>query len=197
MQEAPDLVCPRETIGRTRPTFYVRAGEKWRFVGVASLRAIRLGAIQDYAYERSVDGYIRKSGGSNRILLAKGSDALLRLTQALRTGRIDAFIENGPSAGHRAVVPARRKKPRSRSDRAADPCYHYVVRGDPARWATRVRAVSARWLEQCGCTIPRNEDDLPDFPLEISPAFAIDAEDLSRRLVAPPELKPGQEFLLS
>ena len=98
VHEAPDLVYPRETIGRTRPTFYVRKGDKWRFTGVASLQSIRLGAIQDYTYERKVDVYIHKQAGGDRILLTKGNDALLSLIQALRTGRIDAFIENAPVA---------------------------------------------------------------------------------------------------
>ena len=55
---------------------------------------------------------------------------------------------------------------------------------------------AANWLEHCGCRVPRNTEGLPDLPLEISPAFALDAEDLRQRLVAPPALKPGQEYLL-
>ena len=98
VQQAPDLMYPRETIGRTRPTFYVRKGEQWRFTGVDSLKAIRLGAIQDYTYQRDVDAHIRKNAGGGRILLTKGNDAMARLIQALRGGRIDAFIENEPVA---------------------------------------------------------------------------------------------------
>lgn len=56
---------------------------------------------------------------------------------------------------------------------------------------------AAGWLEACGCRIPRDAEGLPDLPLEISRSFALDAEDLRERLVAPPELKPGQPLLLS
>ena len=56
---------------------------------------------------------------------------------------------------------------------------------------------AARWLEACGGTVPRNGDGLPDLPLEISPAFALDSNDLRERLVAPPELKAGQALLLT
>lgn len=56
---------------------------------------------------------------------------------------------------------------------------------------------AARWLESCGCVVPRNTDGLPDLPLEISPAFALDIDDLHERLVAPPELKPGQALVLT
>jgi UDP-N-acetylglucosamine/UDP-N-acetylgalactosamine diphosphorylase len=55
---------------------------------------------------------------------------------------------------------------------------------------------AARWLEACGCRVPRDSHGEPDLPLEISPAFALDAEDLRERLVAPPELKAGQALLL-
>ena len=56
---------------------------------------------------------------------------------------------------------------------------------------------AARWLEACGCHVPRDGDGEPDQLLEISPAFALDQEDLARRLVAPPEIKPGQALLLT
>ncbi len=56
---------------------------------------------------------------------------------------------------------------------------------------------AARWLEACGCAVPRDAEGEPDALLEISPAFALDAEDLARRLVAPPEVKPGQSLLLT
>ncbi|MBU0618376.1 MAG: hypothetical protein KKI02_11715 [Planctomycetes bacterium] len=56
---------------------------------------------------------------------------------------------------------------------------------------------AARWLESCGCAVPRDGDGLPDLPLEISPAFALDVDDLRERLVAPPELKPGQALVLT
>jgi len=56
---------------------------------------------------------------------------------------------------------------------------------------------AARWLEGCGCKVPRDAEGLPDLPLEISPAFALDIGDLRERLVAPPELKPGQVLVLT
>ncbi len=56
---------------------------------------------------------------------------------------------------------------------------------------------AARWLETCGCRIPWDADGEPDLPLEISPAFALDAHDLRERLVAPPAVKPGRALLLA
>jgi len=56
---------------------------------------------------------------------------------------------------------------------------------------------AGRWLEACGCTVPRASDGEPALPLEISPAFALDADDLRQRLSTPPRLVPGQAFLLA
>ena len=96
VHEAPDLVYPRETIGTTRPTFFALKDARWRYDGVKSLAAIRLGAIQDYTYERNVDVYIRQHRGTDRIVLTTGNDALPQLIQLLRADRIDALIEARP-----------------------------------------------------------------------------------------------------
>ncbi len=41
---------------------------------------------------------------------------------------------------------------------------------------------AARWLAACGVSVPYDPDGEPALPLEISPRFALDAEDLRRRL---------------
>jgi UDP-N-acetylglucosamine/UDP-N-acetylgalactosamine diphosphorylase len=56
---------------------------------------------------------------------------------------------------------------------------------------------AARWLEACGCTVPRDGRGEPAMPIEIIPAFALDADDLRTRLHSPPTLKPGEPFLLA
>jgi len=56
---------------------------------------------------------------------------------------------------------------------------------------------AARWLESCGATVPRGADGEPAMPLEISPAYALDVEDLHERLHEPVHLTPGRPFLLA
>ncbi len=58
---------------------------------------------------------------------------------------------------------------------------------------------AARWLEACGVSVPRGPDGEPAAPIEISPAFALDAEDLRARLAARPPLtvEPGKPLLLA
>ncbi|MEJ2219149.1 MAG: UTP--glucose-1-phosphate uridylyltransferase, partial [Gemmatimonadota bacterium] len=56
---------------------------------------------------------------------------------------------------------------------------------------------AARWLETCGVEVPRGDDGEPAAPLEISPRYAVWAEDLCTRLEKPPQIKPGEPFLLA
>lgn len=54
----------------------------------------------------------------------------------------------------------------------------------------------ARWLEQAGAAVPRRPDGEPDAVIEISPLFALDAEQLRERLKEPPKIQPGQSVYL-
>lgn len=56
---------------------------------------------------------------------------------------------------------------------------------------------AARWLEGAGVSVSRDATGELDPPIEISPAFALDAQDLRERLpVPPPEHVPGHPLLL-
>jgi len=54
---------------------------------------------------------------------------------------------------------------------------------------------TARWLESCGVTIARDAMGEPAVALEISPACALDAEDLRERWRAVPAVVRGQAWL--
>lgn len=56
---------------------------------------------------------------------------------------------------------------------------------------------AARWLRSAGADVPTDDSGLPRQPLEISPAFALDAEDLRSRLTAVPRISPDQPLLLA
>jgi len=56
---------------------------------------------------------------------------------------------------------------------------------------------AARWLEACGCRVPRDAGGEPDLPIEISPAFALDADDLREQLTQPPRIERGRALLLA
>jgi UDP-N-acetylglucosamine/UDP-N-acetylgalactosamine diphosphorylase len=56
---------------------------------------------------------------------------------------------------------------------------------------------AARWLEACGVQVPRHADGKPAMPIEISPAFALDADDLRQQLKTLPTLSANKPFLLA
>jgi polar amino acid transport system substrate-binding protein len=92
--EATGFIFSSESIGVTRPTFFAQPNTDWTYTGVNSLKNIRLGVIQTYTYEKSIDEYIQKNIGTKAIFSVKGDDALPKLINLLKSGRIDAFIEN-------------------------------------------------------------------------------------------------------
>lgn len=58
---------------------------------------------------------------------------------------------------------------------------------------------AARWLSAAGVDVPQGDDGEPGQPLEVSPAFALDAEDLKAQLArrgAPLIIEGGQPLLL-
>jgi UDP-N-acetylglucosamine/UDP-N-acetylgalactosamine diphosphorylase len=55
---------------------------------------------------------------------------------------------------------------------------------------------AARWLTACGVEVPRDGAGEPALPLEISPAYALDAEDLRAQLRTAPKLEPGVPTVL-
>ena len=56
---------------------------------------------------------------------------------------------------------------------------------------------AARWLEAAGVIIPRSSDGEPDVIIEIAPAYALDADDVKRRVTRPPELRKGETIYIS
>ncbi len=56
---------------------------------------------------------------------------------------------------------------------------------------------AARWLEACGCPVPRDAAGEPAVPIEISPALAADAGELRDTMQRCPELRPGSPVILS
>jgi len=55
---------------------------------------------------------------------------------------------------------------------------------------------AAQWLEAAGIEVPRKPDLTPDCVLEIDPAFALHAGDISGRIGDIPQIKPGDKLYL-
>lgn len=55
---------------------------------------------------------------------------------------------------------------------------------------------AARWIEQCGFSVPRTAEGEPDATIEISPLYALDVEHLREVLITPPKIEPGGTLYL-
>jgi len=94
INEAPDFIFPRSSVGITNPQFFTRPDSQWLYHGVQSLDDIRLGVVQDYTYSPVLDIYIRQHQSDRRLTFVKGTDALTQLFNLVKADRIDAFVEN-------------------------------------------------------------------------------------------------------
>jgi polar amino acid transport system substrate-binding protein len=89
-EDAPGLVYPAVDQGRTGHTFFVRAGDPWRYTGVASFEQLtKVGTMQGYDY-----GELNESMARNpqRIEVLPGTDRARRNLQKLLARRVDAII---------------------------------------------------------------------------------------------------------
>jgi UDP-N-acetylglucosamine/UDP-N-acetylgalactosamine diphosphorylase len=86
-----------------------------------------------------------------------------------------------------------------RQDRAE--CFSPVKNADgvdsPATARRDMVRRAARWLENCGVTVPRRPDGEPDAVIEISPTLALDAAELKDRLQAPTVIARGSKTYLA
>jgi len=94
-EETPDFVFPEQALGVAAHTFYVRRGSSWRYTGPDSLAQIALGVIRNYSYGGLYETYIRlHPDNPKRVQTAFGAMALVSNIRKLRSGRIDALIED-------------------------------------------------------------------------------------------------------
>ncbi len=94
VQDAPDFIFTPSAPGISRMCFYALRGGAWRYKGLESLQAVRLGAINGYSYGAELDLYLRNHHDLDHVQLMTGDRALITNLRKLRHGRIDALVEN-------------------------------------------------------------------------------------------------------
>lgn len=94
VQDAPDFIFTSSAPGISRMCFYAPRGGAWRYKGLESLQAVRLGAINGYSYGAELDLYLRNHHDLDHVQLMTGDRALISNLRKLRHGRIDALVEN-------------------------------------------------------------------------------------------------------
>lgn len=92
--DAPNFIFPKESLGSTYDTFYVKKGTKWRFVGINSLKNIRLGGTFNYTYNYEIRKYFNQNKNSHFIDLITGFNSEKRNLKKLINNRIDVLIGN-------------------------------------------------------------------------------------------------------
>jgi polar amino acid transport system substrate-binding protein len=92
--DAPDFIFPKESFGVSDTAFFVKPESTWKFNGINSLKQIRLGVIEGYAYDEALDAYIKAHKGTSRIVVSTGDDPMKNLVFKLVNDHIDAIAED-------------------------------------------------------------------------------------------------------
>ena len=174
---------------------------------------------EDLAHAKNPDGTRRFNAGNLAIHIIKRS-FVERLTAAEATVRLPwhraekkvAVVESGDIAAEPVPVEVVKLEMFvfDAIQLAQNPLVLYTKREEefsPVKNASGVDSAetaqrdlirrAARWLEQCGCLVPRDATGEPNIQVEISPAFALDEADLRERLQKPPKLLPKQALILA
>lgn len=92
--DAPDFIFPKESFGISDTAFFVKPGNPWKFNGIDSLKKVRLGVIEGYAYDEALDAYINTHKGTDKVVVSTGDDPMKNLIFRLENGHIDAIAED-------------------------------------------------------------------------------------------------------
>lgn len=92
--DAPGFIFPKEAFGMSGTAFFVRQDNPWRFSGISSLKEVRLGVVEGYAYNDALDSYIRKQKETLRVVAVSGENPAQELLKLLLSGKIDVIAED-------------------------------------------------------------------------------------------------------
>jgi len=91
---APDLIFPKDTIGKSINRFYVKKGDRWRYTGVQSMKGRTLGVIQGYTYDE-LDPYIKANkNDESKVQIMFGETPLAANIKKLMAGRVSVIIDD-------------------------------------------------------------------------------------------------------
>ena len=91
--EASDFIFPSLPVGHQQMCFFTRSDQSWRFEGVGSLSAIRLGFLTNLSLPGIMD-YLADNRGSDRVQPISDDHFMRKNFFKLDHGRIDALIDD-------------------------------------------------------------------------------------------------------
>jgi len=93
-KELPNAVFPDEKLGYYANDLIIRNGDKWQFNTIDSLSQVKLGAIKNYNYGKSLDTYIETNKNTFSVQVLTGNNAVERNLNKLLQNRIDVYLED-------------------------------------------------------------------------------------------------------
>lgn len=91
----PALVYPHAEIARYTPAVFSLKANRWQYAGVASLKQVRLGMVENYGNGEGnpeLERYL--AGHPDNVTYIAADDAISHLFQMMQAGHIDAMIED-------------------------------------------------------------------------------------------------------
>ena len=94
-EDAPDLIFPTESLGKSSSCFFVDSSSSWKFDNLASLNGQVLGAIKDYSYSEALDKYIVDNAKDpNKVAIISGETALKQNVEKMKLKRVSVVVED-------------------------------------------------------------------------------------------------------
>lgn len=90
--ELAGMFVPSESVGQATTDVIVLADSTWKFAGVPSLDAVKVGFPRGYTYAEDIDKYLAANAKKN-VMEVGGDGPLVQARALLERKRIDAFIE--------------------------------------------------------------------------------------------------------
>ncbi|MEQ6886962.1 transporter substrate-binding domain-containing protein [Salicola sp. Rm-C-2C1-2] len=90
--ETPNFHFPDQPLALAHHSLFTLPDSDWRYTGLDSLPAVRLGVIHEYSYGGLFNDYIEPNeDNAERLMVLSGNEVLPRLIQLLKMERIDAL----------------------------------------------------------------------------------------------------------
>ena len=90
--DAPGFIFPKEATAINSTCFYSKKGKDWKFKNMDSLKGVKVGVIEGYAYYDEVDEFVESS--PKNLVKVSGKEAGKDLASRLVRGILDVVIEN-------------------------------------------------------------------------------------------------------
>ena len=97
---APELVYPDLPTLRQRVAFLVKAGTSWKYTGVESLNAVKVGIVEGYSYvDADLNAYLKDhQKDASKVVLLHGQNTTEQGIQMLLRDRFTVYLEGVYSA---------------------------------------------------------------------------------------------------